>query len=63
MGFDEFEAKDDFSTADLEEKLMAAGVVEESASARQSTEKKTQIRRGVMSGKVDSEDESSDFDD
>lgn len=62
VGFDEFKAKDDFSTTNLEQKLKDAGVIED---LPMDSEAKghTKIRRGVMYGKLDSEDESSDFDD
>ena len=62
VGFDDFKAKDDFSTAALEQKLVDAGIIEEIAKETESAQS-SRIRRGVMYGKLDSEDESSDFDD
>jgi len=62
VGFDDFKAKDDFTTAELEEKLIECGVVKEAPPASTS-QHGSHIRRGLMYGKLDSEDESSDFSD
>ena len=62
VGFDEFKEKDNFSTADLEQKLKDADVVE-AVVVDPESQARTKVRRGMMYGKLDSEDESSDFDD
>lgn len=61
VGFEELNAKDDFSTSTLENRLMQEGVIQAIPKPDEIL-KTSQVRRGLMYGKLDSEDESSDFD-
>lgn len=61
VGFEAFEARDNFTTEDLETKLIEAEAIQ--SIQKPNTTPASRIRRGLMYGKLDSEDESSDFDD
>eukprot|EP00210_Caulerpa_lentillifera_P001892 g1820.t1 len=61
VGFDELSGKDDFSTSCLENRLLNEEVIQPVTKAEESVET-SRVRRGLMYGKLDSEDESSDFD-